>query len=182
MCITDPSIKNKSLWKLFENSSCVHVFQMFCSSHIFVVWFWVFWSLQLRDFLSVFFHHAHLALQNVNKEYVIFLYFRNSNAKSDEKQKTKYGINETFEMNWRDLCDTAEFWMLWTLEKNKRRKKNMNWSFVPWWTQNDTATKCVFNFISSFLGGDLTFKRLCQKDTALSKETCFSSRMSCLKK
>ena len=106
-------IKNTSLWKLFENSSCVH----FCH----------------------------------------------------------------FEMNCRDLCDTAEFWMLWTLKKTKE-EKNMKWSFVPWWTQNDTATKCVFNFISSFLGGNLTFKRLCQKGTALAKETCFSSRKSCLKK
>ena len=28
--------------------------EMFCSSNIFVTWFWVIWSLQLRDFLSVF--------------------------------------------------------------------------------------------------------------------------------
>ena len=36
------------------------------------------------DFLSVFFHLAHLALQNVNKDYVIFLYFCNFVAKSDQ--------------------------------------------------------------------------------------------------
>ena len=57
--------------------------------------FLVFWSLQLRDFLSVFFCLAHLALQNVNKDYVIFLYFRNFFAKSDQKQKMKNGMNET---------------------------------------------------------------------------------------
>ena len=35
-------------------------------------WFLVFWSLKLRDFLSIFFCFAHLALQNVKKDYVIF--------------------------------------------------------------------------------------------------------------
>ena len=44
---------------------------MFLSSHVFVFWFLVFWSLYLHGFLSVFFRHAHLALQNVNKDYVI---------------------------------------------------------------------------------------------------------------
>jgi len=43
-------------------------------------------------FFPVFFH---LALQNVNKDYVIFLYFRNFVAKSDQKPKTKNGMNET---------------------------------------------------------------------------------------
>ena len=41
----------------------------------------------LRDFLSCFFCLAHLALQNVNKDYIIFLYCRNFVAKSDQKQK-----------------------------------------------------------------------------------------------
>ena len=45
--------------------------------------------------LSVFFSLAHLALQNVNKDYVIFLYFRNFIAKNDQKPKTKNGIIET---------------------------------------------------------------------------------------
>ena len=50
----------------------------------------------MRDFLSVFFFClAHLALQNVNKDYIIFSYFRNFVAKSDQKLKTKNGINET---------------------------------------------------------------------------------------
>ena len=68
---------------------------MFCSSHIFVFCFLVFWSLLLRDFLSIFFRLTHLALQNVNKDYVIFLYFWNFIAKSDQKPKTKNGMNET---------------------------------------------------------------------------------------
>ena len=41
------------------------------------------------SFLSIFFRLAHLALQNVNKDYVIFLYFRNFVAKSDQKPKRK---------------------------------------------------------------------------------------------
>jgi hypothetical protein len=41
----------------------------------------------MRDFLSGFSRLAHLALQNVNKDCVIFLYFRNSVAKSDQKPK-----------------------------------------------------------------------------------------------
>jgi hypothetical protein len=42
-----------------------------------------------------FFLLGHLVLQNVNKDYVIFLCFRNFLAKSDQKPKTKYGMNET---------------------------------------------------------------------------------------
>ena len=55
----------------------------------------VFWSLQLHDFFSFFFSLDHLALQNVNKDNVIFLYFPNSVAKSDQKPKTKNEMNET---------------------------------------------------------------------------------------
>jgi hypothetical protein len=50
----------------------------------------------LRDFLSGFSRLAHLALQNINKYYVIFSHFRNFVAKSDQKPKTKNGVNETF--------------------------------------------------------------------------------------
>ena len=49
----------------------------------------------MRDFLSVFFRLAYLALQNVTKDYVIFSYFRNFVTKSDQKPKTKNGMNET---------------------------------------------------------------------------------------
>ena len=68
---------------------------MFLSSHIFVFWFLVFWSLSCVIFIPVFFRLAHLALQNVNKDYVIFSYFRNFIAKSDQKPKTKTKMNET---------------------------------------------------------------------------------------
>ena len=52
--------------------------------------------LWLRDFLFiVFFCLVHLALQNINKDYVIFSYFCNFIAKSDQKPKTKNGMNET---------------------------------------------------------------------------------------
>ena len=64
---------------------------MFRSSHIFVFQFLIFWLLQLRDFLSVFFH---LALQNVNKNYMIFSYFRNFFQKSNQKPNKKNGMNE----------------------------------------------------------------------------------------
>ena len=50
-----------------------------------VVWF---------SFLS-FFHLSHLALQNVNKDYIIFSYFHNFVTKSDRKPRTKKGMNET---------------------------------------------------------------------------------------
>ena len=63
---------------------------MFRSSHIFVFWFSVFWSLQLHDFFFIFFHLVHLALQNVNKDYIIFLYFCNFVTKSDQKPKMKW--------------------------------------------------------------------------------------------
>jgi hypothetical protein len=44
-----------------------------------------------------FFGLAHLALQNVNKDYVIFLYFRNFVAKCDQKPKMKNWMNETLD-------------------------------------------------------------------------------------
>ena len=59
-------------------------------SDIFVYWFLV---TLVAWFSFRFFRLAHLALQNVNKDYIIFLYFCNFVAKSDKKPKTKYGIN-----------------------------------------------------------------------------------------
>ena len=41
---------------------------------------------------------AHLAWQNLDKDYVIFLYFRNFVAKSDQKPKTKFWMNETYDL------------------------------------------------------------------------------------
>ena len=49
----------------------------------------------MRDFLSLFYRLAHLALQNVNKDYVIFLYFsRFVNAKNLTDLLKSYGPNE----------------------------------------------------------------------------------------
>ena len=56
--------------------------------------FWYFGHFSCPIFFP-FFCLAHLALQNVNKDYIIFLYFRNFIAKSDQKPKTKNGMNET---------------------------------------------------------------------------------------
>ena len=46
-------------------------------------------------FSFLFFHLAYLVLQNVNKDYIIFLYFRNFIVKGDQKPKTKNGMKET---------------------------------------------------------------------------------------
>ena len=46
-------------------------------------------------FSPLFSRLAHLALQNVNKDYIIFSHFCNFIAISDQKPKTKNGMNET---------------------------------------------------------------------------------------
>ena len=91
-----PTLEQKlhKTWKSNKQSDVAFWF-MFHSSHIFVFWFLVFCSLYLRGFLSVFIRLAHLALKNVNKDFVIFLYFHNFIPKSDQKPKTKNGMNET---------------------------------------------------------------------------------------
>ena len=48
-------------------------------------------------FCLLVFGIAHLALQNVNKNYIIYSYFHNFFAKSDQKPKMKNGMNETKE-------------------------------------------------------------------------------------
>ena len=58
--------------------------------------FWYFGRFSCTIFFLVFFRLTHLALQTVNKDYVIFLYFRNFTAKSDQEPKMKNGMNETF--------------------------------------------------------------------------------------
>ena len=60
---------------------------MFCSSHTFVFGFWYFGHFKCVIFFPVYFRLAHLAFQNVNKDYVIFSYFHNFVAKSDQKTK-----------------------------------------------------------------------------------------------
>ena len=62
------------------------------------------------------FRLAHLALQNVSKGYVIFLYLRDFVAKSDQKPKTKNGMNEKLENFW-PHCEVQK------KEKGKVRKK-----------------------------------------------------------
>ena len=64
-----------------------------CFNHS-IFWFLVFWSPLLRDYLFGFVHLAHLALQNVDKDYVTFSYFCNFVTKSDQKPKTKNGMNK----------------------------------------------------------------------------------------
>ena len=46
-------------------------------------------------FLGFFLSLVHLALQNVNNDYIIFFYFLNFVAKSDQKAKMKNGMNKT---------------------------------------------------------------------------------------
>ena len=67
--VANREVKTQKTMSLFFIKLCT---QLFRSSHIFVFWFLVFWSLKMRDFLSAFFRLAHVALQNVNKDYVIF--------------------------------------------------------------------------------------------------------------
>ena len=59
--------------------------------------FWYFGHFSCTIFFQVFFHLAHLALQNFNKDCVIVLYFRNFVDKSDQKLKTKNKMNVTKE-------------------------------------------------------------------------------------
>ena len=77
----------KSKLQIKSNLSFIPYFHLlvFDILVILVAWF-SFWF---------FFCLAHLALQNVNKNYVIFSYFHNFVAKSDQKPKTKNGMNET---------------------------------------------------------------------------------------
>ena len=56
--------------------------------------FWYFGHFSCMIFFR-FFRLAHLALQNINKDYVMFVYFRIFVAKSDQKPKTKFGMNKT---------------------------------------------------------------------------------------
>ena len=61
----------------------VSLYLIFCSSHIFVFWFLVLWSL----YVSISFLLAHLALQNVNKYNLMFSEFCDFIAQSDQKQE-----------------------------------------------------------------------------------------------
>jgi len=69
-----------------KNVSFIHYFRLLVFGILVTLVAW---------FSFRFFHLAHLALQNVNKDYIIFSHFRNFVAKSDQKPKTKNGMNET---------------------------------------------------------------------------------------
>ena len=79
----------------------------------FFFWLLLFWSLQLCDFLSIF-RLAHLTMQNVNKDYVMFSHFCNFVAKIDQEPKTKNGMNETYVNNWDTLIFYSRF-HLWII-------------------------------------------------------------------
>ena len=76
---------------------------------LFIPYFRLLVLVTLRDFLSGFFRLAHLALQNVSKDYIIFSYFCNFIAKSDQKPKTKNGINETLDYGIFAVCKSLRF-------------------------------------------------------------------------
>ena len=86
---------------------------MLRSSQIFVFWCLVFWSLGCVIFFLVFFRLVHLDLQSVNKDYVILSYFPEFVAKSDQKPKSKNGMNDVtmafFKLMWYD--NSSEFSM-----------------------------------------------------------------------
>ena len=82
---------------IWKTPNCVPVaLFMLRLSHIFVFWFLV---TLVALFSFRFFCLAHLVLQNVNKDYVIFSYFCNFVAKSDQKWK----------MGWTKQCCHAWF-------------------------------------------------------------------------
>ena len=85
-------IQNLKVFKVIQLNNSF----LFCSSHIFVFWFWYFGQFSCVMLFLLFLCLANLALQYVDKDYVIFSYFRNFVTKSDQKPKTKNGMNETF--------------------------------------------------------------------------------------
>ena len=70
----------------------------YCLVHLIFLSFglWYFGHFRCMIFFPGFFHLAQLALQNVNKDYVIFSYFRNFVTKSYQKPKRKNEINKTY--------------------------------------------------------------------------------------
>ena len=60
--------------------------------------FWYFGHFSCMIFFLGFFRLAHLTFQVVNKDQVIFLYFHNSVANSDQTPKTKNGMNKSLDV------------------------------------------------------------------------------------
>ena len=71
--------------------------------------FWYFGHFSCVIFFPFFFHFAHLALQNVNKDYVIFSYFRNFMPKVTKTKKPKMG---------------------WTKHKSRKKVISKPWNFL----------------------------------------------------
>ena len=75
----------------------MHLFFIHTSIHVLFIpyfRFWYFGHFSCVFFFLVFSCLAHLPLQNGNKDYVIFSYFHNFITKSDQKPKTKNGMNK----------------------------------------------------------------------------------------
>ena len=70
---------------------------MFCSSHIFVFWFLVFWSFFICMIFIPFFRLADLVLQNENKDYIIFSYFHNFVSKWPKTKNEKLDERKNYE-------------------------------------------------------------------------------------
>ena len=89
---------------------------MVCSSHISVISFLV----TLLAWLSfVFFRLAHLALQNVNKDHAIFLYFHNLVAKRDQKTKNQKWDERNIDLSFHyldpNVCIKRMIWSLFVV-------------------------------------------------------------------
>ena len=84
--------------------------------------FWYFGHISCVIFFPFFFRLAHLALQNVNKDYAIFLYFRNMNANRFWTKNPQAGHSE----HWAEWSNSSRFNMIF--------RQQMLWSkliFVP---------------------------------------------------
>ena len=89
-------------------------------------------------FSCLIFRLAHLALQNINKDYVIFSYFCNFVAKSNEKPKTKRGMNETKDVTSQSIlpqCDmlvskTFSLPLSVDLRRYPKRLRTLWWSAI----------------------------------------------------
>ena len=102
----------KHIWRCIRTSMLMWFRKTFLQFfNILVTFFWMRYFVSFIPYFYLFFgilvtlvawfsfrfyRLAHLALQNINKDYIIFSYFSNMVARSDQKPKTKNGISETF--------------------------------------------------------------------------------------
>ena len=99
-------VKNFKKYKSWDPKA-----RLFCFVHPIFFSSFGFWYFGY-SMLPVFFHLAPLALQNVNKGYVIFSYFCNFIAKKDQKSKTKNGMNKTIVIICKNMTT-----IVWTYAK-----------------------------------------------------------------